>query len=150
MKEVENRVRKFYDTEGWVIDEEGKTAEDRYFRDLDESRRAYDEKIRRRTVAHFDGLKGTLLIAGCGDLPKSHILAAEKFAQVICVDVSSRALEISKSKLGPKGEYHRASILSLPFPDNSVNAVLCAHVLYHIDKDNQRKARKGVGSRNKT
>lgn len=133
-------MREFYDSEGWVIDREGKTAEDRYFRDLGESRTAYDEKIRGRTVAYFDGRQGTLLIAGCGDLPKSHTLVAEKFERVICVDISSRALEISKSKLSTKGEYHRASILSLPLADDSVDAVLCAHVLYHIDKTNQAKA----------
>jgi SAM-dependent methyltransferase len=140
MKDVEDRVREFYDTEGWVIDGEGKTAEDRYFRNLGESRGAYDDKIRRRTVAHFEGLNGTLLIAGCGDLPASHILAAETFAKVICVDVSARALDIAKSKLSIKGEYHKTSIVNLPFLDNSVDAVLCAHVLYHIDKDNQGQA----------
>jgi SAM-dependent methyltransferase len=140
MEDIESRVRKFYDSEGWVIDEEGKTGEDRHFRALSESRGTYDEEIRQKTVAYFDGLKGILLIAGSGDLPQSHMLAAEKFARVVCVDISWRALEIGKSKLGAKGDYHQASILTLPLPDESVDAVLCSHVLYHIDKKDQEKA----------
>ena len=140
MKDIEAQVRKFYDSEGWVLDEEGRTGEDRYFRALIESRSAYDKKIRQKTVAYFDGLRGTLLIVGGGDLPQSHLLAAEKFARVICVDISWRALEISKSKLGAKGDYRQASVLALPLQDKSVDAVLCAHVLYHIDKKNQEKA----------
>jgi SAM-dependent methyltransferase len=140
MKDIESQVRKFYDSDGWVLDEAGRTGEERYFRALSESRSAYDEKIRQQTVAYFDGLQGTLLIVGGGDLPQSHLLATEKFTRVICVDISWRALEISKSKLGAKGDYRQASILTLPLQDNSVDAVLCAHVLYHIDKKNQARA----------
>ena len=140
MKNIESQVRKFYDSDGWVLDEAGRTGEDRYFRALSNSRSAYDEKIRQKTVAYFDGLKGILLIVGGGDLPQSHLLAAEKFARVICVDISWRALEISKSKLGAKGDYRQASILALPLRDQSVDAILCAHVLYHIDKIAQEKA----------
>ena len=140
MKDVENRVREFYDREGWVVDEGGRSGEDHYFRDLGESRWSYDRQKIRKTVAQFDELSGTLVIAGGGDLPRSHVLVAEKFSKVICVDISWRALKISKSKLGAKGEYHRASILDLPLVDGSVDAVLCAHVLYHIDRENQRRA----------
>ncbi|MEX2343382.1 MAG: class I SAM-dependent methyltransferase [Steroidobacteraceae bacterium] len=140
MKDVESQVREFYDREGWVIDDKGKTGEDRIFRDQGESRAAYDEKIKRRTVDRFDGLTGSLLIAGCGDLPDNHFFIAEKFAKVVCVDISWRALAISQSKLGARSEYHKVSILALPMPDESFDAVFCAHVLYHIDKKVQENA----------
>jgi SAM-dependent methyltransferase len=139
-QDVETRVRKFYDTEGWVPDAAGRTGEDRYYRDHSDVRSAYDEKIRQQTVRCFEGLQGILLIAGGGDLPQSHLLVAQKFEKVICVDISSRALEISKSKLGAKGDYRQASMLALPLQDESVDAVLCAHVLYHIDKRDQAQA----------
>ena len=139
-RDVESQVRKFYDAEGWVTGKDNKTQEDRYFRDFSKSRGTYNERINRRTASHFDGLNGILLIAGSGDLPESHMLAAEKFEKVICVDISWRALEINKRKLGPKGEYQEISILDIPLRDQSVDAVLCAHVLYHIDRKNQEKA----------
>ena len=138
--DVETRIREFYDTEGWVVGADGKTQEDRYFRSFGSSRAAYNERVRQRTVSQFDGLSGVLLIAGGGDLPESHMRVATQFETVVCVDISWRALEINKQKLGDRGEYHLGSILDLPFPDNSVDAVLCAHVLYHVDARDQERA----------
>jgi SAM-dependent methyltransferase len=140
MSDVERRVREFYDREGWVADARGRTGEDAYFRQLGEGRSAYDREKIRKTAALFDGREGTLLIAGGGDLPASHMLVAEKFERVVCVDISWRALEISRAKLGARGEYHQASMLALPLADGSVDAVLCAHVLYHVDRDDQQRA----------
>jgi ubiquinone/menaquinone biosynthesis C-methylase UbiE len=46
----------------------------------------------------------------------------------------------AKAKLGPTGEFVLGSILDLPLPDNHVDAVYCAHVIYHIDAAFQEKA----------
>lgn len=72
--DVEARIRQLYDTEGWIVGEDGKTQEDRYFRSFSRSRATYNARVRERTVSHFDGLSGVLLIAGGGDLPESALL----------------------------------------------------------------------------
>src|SRR5262249_22477589 len=88
----------------------------------------------------FSKLQGKLLLAGGGDLPGVHITIAEGFTEVSCLDISQRALEIAKGKLGQKAEYLHASILNVPCPDNSFDAVFCAHVIFHIDIELQEKA----------
>ncbi len=139
-KDVEKHVRKFYDEEGWVADESNTVAETTLFRDVGGGREIYDEKIKANLLKLLEKHEGRLMIVGSGDLPESHLQATLHFNKVDCIDISQRALDICKQKLGDKGTYHLASILEAPLPDNSVDVVLCAHVLYHIDRSNQQRA----------
>ncbi|MSP68037.1 MAG: methyltransferase domain-containing protein [Alphaproteobacteria bacterium] len=68
---------------------------------------------------------------------RSHQLATEAFHKVVCVDISDRALGLTRKKLGNKGEYHNGSVLSLSLTNDTFDAVLCAHMLYHVDKNDQ-------------
>ncbi|MCP4429937.1 MAG: class I SAM-dependent methyltransferase [Gammaproteobacteria bacterium] len=138
--EVEKQVRRFYDEEGWVADESNTVAETTLFRDVGGGREIYDEKLKASLLKLLEKHDGRLMIVGSGDLPQSHVQAAQQFNKVVCIDISQRALDIGKQKLGDKGTYHLASILEAPLVDNSVDAVLCAHVLYHIDRYNQQRA----------
>ncbi len=138
--DVEKQVRRFYDEEGWVADESNTVAETTLFRDVGGGREIYDQKINASLLKLLEKHDGRLMIVGGGDLPESHVQAAQQFNEVVCIDISQRALDISKQKLGDKGTYHLASILEAPLPDNSIDTVLCAHVLYHIDRSNQLRA----------
>ncbi len=137
---VEERTRAFYDEDGWAAGEDGVIGEDAYFRNSASERVAYDEKIFRKPMELFSDCAGELLIAGPGDFPKSHELAASRFDAVHCLDISERSLNLCKSKLGSKGRYRLGSLLNLPFEDATVDAALCAHVLFHIHKDDQARA----------
>lgn len=139
---VEDQVKQFYNNEGWVVDDAGKTNEDYYFRDHDPYHNAYkkDVGLTVATLYFKDVEKESLLIAGCGDLPESHILLAKQFRQVVCTDISWRALEIAKKKLDNHCETKEESILSISTPSDTYHAVLCSHVLYHIEKSDQEKA----------
>ena len=137
---VEERTRSFYDREGWVTDEAGVKGEDAYFRNTAPERAAYDEKIFRKPMELLADCTGELLIAGPGDFPSSHELAARHFDAVHCLDISERSLDLCKRKLGSKGRYRLGTLLELPFDDASVDAALCAHVLFHIHKDDQARA----------
>lgn len=137
---VEEQTRQFYDLVGWVADDQGVIGEDRFFRHSGVEHATYGAKVSAKPAALLEGVGGTVLFAGPGDLPNSHTSAAGLFDKVVCADISERALEICQKKLGGKGEYHRASLLNLPFEDASVDAALCTHVLYHIDKKHQRQA----------
>ncbi len=139
-RSVEERTRAFYDNEGWVAGDDGVTGEDAHFRNTAAERVAYDKKCEGKAKDLLAGFTGDLLIAGPGDFPKSHALASEPFDAVQCVDISEQSLAICRGRLGDKGEYKLGSLLNLPVADNSVDAALCAHVLFHIDKDDQAQA----------
>jgi len=139
MNKPEETVRNFYDTYGWVK-KAGGSGEDVLFRRFSPAYYPYHERVNERTLALFDGLDGSLLMAGGGDLPETHVAIARRFSQTTCLDISTLAVEIARQKLDGSGEFIVGSLLEIPKPDNSFDAAYCAHVIYHIDKDEQERA----------
>jgi len=132
-KSVEQSVREFYDERGW------KGGEDRLFRQYNQAYRQYHAAAVARTIDCFSGRSGSLLIAGGGDMPESHIDIATKFDRVACIDISQAALDIAQRKV-PKLERTLGSICAAPFEASTFDAVFCAHVIYHIDATEQEQA----------
>jgi SAM-dependent methyltransferase len=139
LSDVEKTVRDFYDNFGWQ-NSTGKSGEELLFRRFSKHFYAYQGLVDRRTINCFSGLTGKLLIAGGGDLPGAHTKIARHFSSICCLDISQKALDISKEILGDREEYVLASILDIPKPANFFDAAFCAHVVYHIDKQLQSKA----------
>ncbi|MSU89778.1 methyltransferase domain-containing protein [Rhodobacteraceae bacterium 2CG4] len=136
---VEDGVRGFYDGYGWV-GTDGGNGEDAAFRAFRPAYAGYHAAVERRTLAAFDGLHGGLLIAGCGDMPASHLDLARRFDRLACLDISGRALTAAATKLNRRAEIVRGSVLEPPFDEGGFDAVFCAHVLFHIDIDLQERA----------
>ena len=136
---VEEIVRHFYDHFGWVS-ENAQCGEDVLFRQFRTPYYPYHDRVIDRTLSCFSGGGDCLLLAGGGDLPESHIKLAQQFLDVFCLDISQKALEIAESKLQERSRYCLGSILDIPFPANTFDAVFCAHVIYHIDIDLQESA----------
>lgn len=139
MNKEEEKVRAFYDTYGWVR-KAAASGEDTLFRDFSPAYYPYHARVNARTIECFADLNGRLLIAGGGDLPETHIAIANKFPEVTCLDISRVAIDIARDKLGNRGEFVLGSILDIPKPEDHFDAVYCAHVIYHIDKDQQARA----------
>jgi SAM-dependent methyltransferase len=127
-------VRDFYDTYGW-----SKGGEDELFRQFRPAYRPYHEQTDARTLGCFAGRNGSLLIVGGGDLPQSHVDLASHFNTVTCIDISRVALDITQHKL-PSAERVLGSICSAPFPTSTFDAVFAAHIVYHIDANDQEHA----------
>lgn len=140
MSDVEKVVRDFYDRFGWVEEESGATGEDVLFRRFSPAYYPYHEAVNARTMECFSGLSGKLLMAGGGDLPETHIEIARRFSTTTFLDISSKALEIARSKFKQEAEFVNESLLNIPLPEDHFDAAYCAHVIYHIDKDLQEKA----------
>jgi SAM-dependent methyltransferase len=132
-RSVEQSVREFYDERGW------KGSEDRLFRQYSQAYQQYRAAAAARTIDCFAGRSGSLLIAGGGDMPESHIDIATKFDKTACIDISQTALDIAQRKV-PKLERTLGSICAAPFDDSTFDAVFCAHVIYHIDATEQEQA----------
>jgi SAM-dependent methyltransferase len=139
MNREEEKVRNFYDTYGWVK-QAGISGEDRQFRDFSPPYYPYHDGVNARTIACFADLNGKLLMAGGGDLPETHVTIANKFSETTCLDISKVAIDIARNKLENRGEFILGSILEIPKPDDHFDAVYCAHVIYHIERDLQGKA----------
>ena len=90
---VEDKVKEFYDSHGWM------GGEDDLFRQFRAAYQPYHAKTNLRTLGCFKGRSGALLIAGGGDLPQSHSDIANKFSNVMCVDISQTALDIAEQRL---------------------------------------------------
>jgi len=93
------------------------------------------ELFTKRAIANnfdLDWLKGkTCLDAGCGSGRYSVALAIHGAAKITAVDVSSTGLETARNnaKEFNQIQFQQASVLNLPFPDQSFDLVWCAGVL---------------------
>lgn len=139
MNKVEEEVRDFYDNYGWVK-KAGVSGEDTLFRGFSSPYYRYHDGVNARTIECFAGMSGRLLLAGGGDLPDTHVTIATKFSDITCLDISKAAIDIARSKLENKGEFILGSILDIPKPESYFDACYCAHVIYHIERDDQAKA----------
>lgn len=97
------------------------------------------ELFTKRAIANdfdLDWLKGkTCLDAGCGSGRYSVALALHGAQQITAVDVSPTGLETAKNnaKEFKQIQFQKASVLNLPFPDESFDLVWCAGVLHHTN-----------------
>jgi SAM-dependent methyltransferase len=136
---TEDSVSSYYDKVGWKSDGE-KSLEDIRFRTFPEGHEQYSKIVADRTLATLSGRSGTLIFVGSGDMPSTHVQLASQYERVICLDISQLALDIAKSKLGDAGEFLLQSIVDSDLPDGTADSIFSAHVVYHIDRDQQEKA----------
>ena len=62
------------------------------------------------------------------------------YQQRVCVDFSRKALLEARETLGSNALPVLADITALPFREDTFDAVLCAHVIYHIPQEEQTGA----------
>jgi len=75
-----------------------------------------------------------VLDAGCGEGRNALMMAAEGL-NVTCLDTSTHALELAKNQASVRNlelNFHQSSITSLPFADETFDAIICWRVLYYL------------------
>jgi SAM-dependent methyltransferase len=91
-----------------------------------------------RLGAQFSKRGRLFLDAGCGAIASPGYAAlSERHEHRICLDFSTAALREARNTLGGGAFCVQADITRLPFRDDAFDAVLCAHVLYHVPADEQ-------------
>ncbi len=81
----------------------------------------------------------TVLDAGCGTGNYASVLI-EKVRAVSCLEANPSMLERARSKLSRLRSvtFDLGTVLDLPFPNGSFDAVVCNFVLHHLDSDQGR------------
>jgi SAM-dependent methyltransferase len=136
-KTVADRVGGFYERTGWrVVD--GVTEDARRWTDTRRHAQPYLARVARRLLQHLPERGEHLLDVGCGPL----LDAAQRdysrnFARRFCVDLSWRALESAQQHLGEHGVYLHGDVLDLELDEDSFDAAIALHSLYHVDAADQ-------------
>lgn len=137
--ETTKNVKSFYDTLGWSqkkgVYQDAADSEDR--------RQVSDEYIQRchqRVKSHLPKKGQYLLDIASGPLQyPAYLSYSENYDIRICADISITALREAKRKLQDKGMYVLCDITQLPFVNNSIDAVVSLHTLYHVPAQQQAK-----------
>jgi ubiquinone/menaquinone biosynthesis C-methylase UbiE len=139
---IEEEVREFYERSGWqAAAGEPVYADAQLWEDLRPCAAAYVCACRRKVLEFLPPSGERILDAGSGPIQYPEYLEYSRdFATRVCVDLSQRALDAAREKLGDRGEYVQASLLELPFPDAHFDAAVSLHTIYHIDGDRQEHA----------
>lgn len=140
MDEIEERVSSFYNTVAWKS--EGDITEAaRIWEDLREHARAYGRKCRLRVFRHIPESGENMLDMGSGPIQfKEYIEYSRHFKRRYCIDLSSRALEGARKKIGDHGVFLFGSFLDIPLEDNFFDCAVSILALFNIDKDKQEAA----------
>lgn len=76
---------------------------------------------------------GEVLDAGCGvGIPVSQFLVTNGF-KVTGVDISKKLIDRAKQNV-PKASFYQKNILTLDFPSNSFDGLICVYTLWHIPR----------------
>lgn len=135
---VNDSVREFYETKGWVADDKGVFAETKAFSDTRSLSREFTDRCIRRMGRHFKKGGKYLLDAGSGPIPYEELMRyGDKFDKRVCVDLSVKGLWAAKQKLGDRGIYLQGDMTRLPLKTGSMDAVTCNHVIYQIPEEHQ-------------
>ncbi len=138
---VNDEVREFYDTKGWVEDEQGLFAETKATSDTRSIGRDFTNRCIARVGKYFSKGGKYLLDAGCGPIPYQELMRyGDRFEKRVCVDISVKGLWAARQKLGERGLYLQGDLANLPLKTGSMDAITCNHVIYQLPPEHQAAA----------
>jgi SAM-dependent methyltransferase len=137
-REVARQVKSLYENIGWTNVGEV-TYDARSSEDLRRVAVSYISDCRLRVLRHLPKTGDRLLDMASGPIQYPEYLRySAGFNTRVCVDLSKRALEIARSRLGAHGEYLEGDFLNLAV--EPVDAAVSLHTIYHIHKESQEQA----------
>lgn len=137
---VENKIRRFYDEEGWTLDDAGRLKDTASWGHTKAGHREFALRMTERIAAIFSDGGELFLNCGCGPFTSSAMAYSVNFRRQICADISMRALSLCKEKLSGQGLYLCTSMTGLGLNDSVSDGTLCEHALYHVDRGLQERA----------
>lgn len=140
MNSAEKNISDFYNTVGW--ESAGQVYEDtKRFEDLRESAQEYNDKCRLRVARHIPARGDKMLDMASGPIPyKEYVAYSENYQQRYCIDLSAKALDDAKRKIGDRGVFLWGSFFDINLENNFFDCAISLHTIYHIDQDQQEEA----------
>src|SRR5258708_13990127 len=132
-------VQTFYDQVGWQEDNAIQQFMDAcLFEDLREVTAPYRARADQR-VKEIVNPEGDLFFdAASGPIQyDSYLQFADGYKKRVCVDLSFRALTGARSRIGDRGWFVQADVTALPFAEDTFDAVVSLHTIYHVPADEQ-------------
>lgn len=138
--DAEEKVKKFYNTIGWQTEE--KITEDaRRNEDLRENAKQYVSKCRLRVLKYIPSNGENILDMASGPIQyKEYLEYSRNFKKRYCIDLSKKALDDAKKKIGNHGVFLCGSFFNIFLKENFFDCAISLHTIYHIDKDKQEEA----------
>lgn len=131
-------VQEFYDRIGWKKVDEETYSDASQFEDLRAVSHEYISKCHRRVTRYIQKSGNYILDAASGPVQYEEYLAYSKHYDFrICVDISLLALKEASKKIGNKGVFIQANITNLPLAENSIDAIVSLHTIYHVPAEEQ-------------
>lgn len=138
--DAEKGVSEFYSTIRWET-ELGITEDARRFEDLRECAREYVSKCRRRLLKHIPGVGENILDMASGPIQYEEYLEYSRhYKKRYCVDLSPKALQAAREKIGDHGVFLSGSFFDIQFEEDFFDCAISLHTIYHIDKEKQEAA----------
>jgi ubiquinone/menaquinone biosynthesis C-methylase UbiE len=140
---LKKEVSKFYNQIGWQMQDDGFYQNARY-EDLRPVAREYIHRCHMRLKRYLKPEGRFLLDAGSGPVQyPEYVTYSEKYQYRVCLDISIKALEEARHRLGDKGLYVVADVANLPFKTDTFEGLVSLHTLHHIPPEQYLQAYQG-------
>ena len=131
-------VMKFYDEIGWTEATDGVFIDASINEDFREVSSRYVRDCHLRVNHHLPRGGNYIVDAASGPVQyEEYLTYSRNFTRRICCDVSFEALRLARAKLGEHGIYIQCDITNMPLKDESVDAFVSLHTIYHVPAERQ-------------
>ena len=135
----------FYDEFGWLKSENNQYNDAVVFEDLREVSKSYIHNCHMRLKTFLPKSGKYFLDAASGPIQFDECLEYSKnFEYRVCIDLSSRALNEARKKIGNKGIFILGNIANMPIKSAKIDAAISLNTIYHIPKEQQVDAFKEI------
>ena len=123
MSSAEELISDYYNKEGWD-ENDGITQDALRDEDLRNCAKEYISKCRLRTLKYIPHQGERIIDLGSGPIQYPEYLQFSSNFKRYCIDLSQKALEQAKKKLGEHGEYLHGSFFEIDLPENSFDCAI--------------------------
>lgn len=138
-------LENFYEEFGWKKLNNNQYNDAEVFEDLRDISKKYIHKCHMRVKKLIPDTGTYLLDAASGPLQfQEYLDYSKKYTYRVCMDLSPRALNEARNKIGNKGIYIIGNIAHMPLQNNKIDAAISLNTIYHIPKEQQISAFKEI------